>query len=397
MKILQVNIDGWLYGRPVYVSKLAEGLIQKGVDCKIIGASGSFEKDLEKNNVENLRIFHKWKPLDRSLHSIINLYRIIKNEKPDMVHSHGITENIAMGIIAPLLNVPVVATYHTNPFDKYKNEKLLKIKVKRYFYELFYLDILTKILFRNFAYVTVVSQELKKNFIKRGYRADKIKVIYFGVDARKNSTKFKPRRRAETSILFVGRVSVEKGCDCLLRACKRIADQGESFKLYLIGDGDISFFSEMAVKLGIGNRVFFAGFKRDLNKFLVDSDIFVLPSRGEGLPISLLEAMSCGLPIIATNVGGIPEVVEKGENGFLMPVGDDIFLANAISGLIDMGRKERHIIGLKNKEKVKMLFSHRQMVENYLDIYKKAILDVNQLRKTGHLKTGNHDEQLFNN
>ncbi len=373
MKILQINIDGWFYGRPVYVCKLAYLMLARGVDCKVVGGSGLFERELENNNIKNIRILSKWKALDRSVSSIIKLYRILKDEKPDLIHSHGITENIVMGLLRPLLRIPVVATYHTKPFDKYKYETSIRKKIKRYVYELFYIDFLTKIVSRNFAYITVISQELKKSFVQRGYKESKIKVVYFGVDVRENDIKFKLKKRGETSILFVGRVSVEKGCDCLLRACKRLTDQGKSYKLTLVGDGDIKCFSDMAVESGIDGRALFAGYRREVNGFLKESEIFVLPSKGEGLPISILEAMAYGLPVIASNVGGIPEAIQEGKNGYLVPASDEISLADRIGKIIDEGREKRYIMGLRNKKKVLKLFSGKKMAEEYLEIYKKCL------------------------
>jgi len=372
MKVLRVNIDGWFYGRPRHICKLSKLLTNEGVDCKIVGASESFERELENIGIKNIRIFPRWKPLDRSLRSIINLYRIVKNERPDVVHSHGITENIVMGIIGYLLNIPIVATYHTNPFDKYKYESSIR-KIRRYCYELFYIDFLTKLVSRNFAYITVISQELKKSFVQRGYKESKIKAVYFGVDGRENDIKFKLKKRGETSILFIGRVSVEKGCDCLLRACKRLTEEGKSFKLTLVGDGDIKSFSDMAVELGIDGRVLFAGYRREVSDFLRESEIFVLPSRGEGLPISILEAMAYGLPVIASHVGGIPEAIQHGENGYLVPAGDQLCLANMMGKMIDEGREKRYIMGLRNKKKVLKSFSGKKMVEEYLEIYKKCL------------------------
>jgi len=347
--------------------------MNEGVDCKIIGGTGLFEKELENLGIKNIRLFHKWKPLDRSLRSIINLYRIVKNERPDIVHSHGITENIVMGIIGPLLKIPTVATYHTNPFDKYKYEKSIRRKIERYIYELVYIDFLTKIVSRNFAYITVISEDLRKSFVQRGYKESKIRVVYFGVDVRENDIKFKLKKRREPSILFIGRVSGEKGCDCLLRACKRIRDQGKSFKLTLVGDGEIKVFSDMAVELGIDGRIQFTGFRREVSGFLKESEIFVLPSRGEGLPISVLEAMAYGLPVVASNVGGIPEAIQEGENGYLVPAGDELSLTDMIGKMIDEGREGRYIMGLRNKKKVLKLFSGKKMVEEYLEIYKKCL------------------------
>ncbi len=373
MKVLQINVDGWFYGRPAYVCKLANLMLSKGIDCKVVGGSGLFERELENNNIKNIRILSRWKALDRSASSIIKLYRILREEKPDLIHSHGITENIIMGLLWPLLRISVVATYHTDPFGKYRYETSTWRKAKRFLYELIYIKFLTKIVSGNFAYITVISNDLRKRFLKHGYRGDKIRVVYFGVDIEGNDIRFKLKRGDCTSILFVGRVSLEKGCDCLLRACKRIMDQGKNFKVTLIGDGDIEYFSDMAAQLGIDERVLFAGFKREFADLLKESDIFILPSRGEGLPISILEAMAYGLPVIASNVGGIPEAIKEGKNGYLVPAGDEISLADMIGKIIDDGREENYFMGLRNKKKVLKLFSSNKMVEAYLEIYEKCL------------------------
>lgn len=371
--MLQANVDGWFYGRPKYVYTLSKLLLNNDVDCKVVGGSSSFERELEKSSVTNIRICQRWKRLDRSLCSIINLYRVIKNEKPDLIHSHGITENIIVGVIGSLLKIPIVATYHTDPFNRYKNERSIVKRIKRYVYELIYIRLLTKMVSRNFAYITVVSGAMKKSFVQYGFEENKTRVVYCGADIVDTSIKYKMKKHKRSIIVFVGRVIVDKGCDCLLRACKIIADRRRDFKLYLIGDGDVIYFEDMAKKLGIKRRVVFTGFQRDLREFLLKGDFFVLPSRGEGLPISMLEAMAYGLPIIATNVGGISEVINDGENGYLVPPDDEISLANAIDRMIDIGSKERYIMGQKNKEKIKKIYSTRIMVKDYLDIYEKSI------------------------
>ncbi len=371
--MLQVNIDGWFYGRPKYVYALSKLLLKNDVDCKIVGGSGLFEEELEKGNIENIKIFPKWKPIDRSVRSIVNLYRAIKSEKPDLIHSHGISENIIVGVIGFILKIPVIVTYHTNPFNKYRNENSTSRKLKRYFYELMYFRFLTKLASPLFSYITVISKELQRSFISNGYNNEKVMVIYFGVDIPSNNSKLTVENCKELIVVFVGRISVDKGCDSLLKACKIMASRGKSFKLYLIGDGDIKFFSEMATKLGIGGRVVITGFQREFSDILVQGDIFILASKGEGLPISILEAMAFGLPVIASNVGGIPELIEEGENGYLVPPGDEISLADAITKMIEKGKNGRCIMGIKNKEKIEQLFSSRKMVQNYLDIYNKTI------------------------
>jgi glycosyltransferase involved in cell wall biosynthesis len=373
MKILQVNIDGWFYGRPKYVYTLSKLLIKNNVDCKIVGGSGLFEEELEKGNIRNIRIFARWKSIDRSVLSIVNLYRVVKNEKPDLIHSHGISENIIAGVIGFMLKIPVIVTYHTNPFNKYRNENTMSKKLKRYLYELLYFRFLTKLASPLFSYITVISKDLQRSFIHNGHKKEKVVVIYFGIDIPPNNSKFIAKKGKELIIVFVGRVSKDKGCDCLLKACKIIASRGNRFTLYFIGDGNIRFFSEMATELGIRENVVFMGFQREFGDTLMQGDVFVLPSRDEGLGISILEAMSYGLPVIATNVGGIPEVIEDGKNGFLVPPSDEVSLANAIRRMIEMGNNGRHIMGLKNKKKIESKFSSRKMVNSHLDIYKKAV------------------------
>ena len=141
----------------------------------------------------------------------------------------------------------------------------------------------------------------------------------------------------------VGRLSPEKGHLHLLRALPAIAAAFPGAGCVLAGDGRARLdLEEEARRLGVGGRVVFLGQRRDVSRVLAALDLFVQPSVYEGFGLSLLEAMAAGLPVVASRVGGIPEMVDDGESGVLVPPGDAEALAAAAIGLLrDPGRRRR--------------------------------------------------------
>ena len=140
----------------------------------------------------------------------------------------------------------------------------------------------------------------------------------------------------EIIVGFIGRFHAQKGIDVLLKAFEKIEKSKMNVRLMLVGDGTLrKKIWKQSQTLGNDNRVLFTGIRKDIPLILSSLDIFVLPSRWEGLPLVLLEAMAAGLPIVATAVGGIPEVVVDGETGFLVPPEDPEALASAITRLIE--------------------------------------------------------------
>jgi glycosyltransferase involved in cell wall biosynthesis len=144
--------------------------------------------------------------------------------------------------------------------------------------------------------------------------------------------------RESVKLVFLGRVGLRKGAFDLIEAFAKLpAAQREKTSLILAGDGDIEQGEQLVSKLGLEGKVFFLGWidKFQRNSLLADADIFILPSYNEGLPMAILEAMSWGLPVIATPVGGIAEVTIPGENGLLVTPGSVQQLSDAIKLAID--------------------------------------------------------------
>lgn len=173
-------------------------------------------------------------------------------------------------------------------------------------------------------------------------------------------------------VLFSGRLTPRKEVDTLLRAFARVpARQGAAPLLVILGDGPLRARLEgLARARGLTNRVRFVGFRPRPWRWLAAADVFVLPSSVEGLPNALLEAMACGLPCVATALGGAREVL--GERGLLVPVGDEAALVASLSELTaDPARREA--LGRAAAERIARDFSLRAVAPRYLDLYRRLL------------------------
>ncbi|MCI5123157.1 MAG: glycosyltransferase family 1 protein, partial [Candidatus Electrothrix sp. AR5] len=167
----------------------------------------------------------------------------------------------------------------------------------------------------------------------------------------------------------IGRISPEKGQKYFIEAAAQVLKSYPQACFVLVGDGGQG--DEMrayAKALGIASRVIFAGFRNDIAECYSALDIFVLPSLLEGTPMALLEAMSTGVPIIATNVGGVGHIVQDGENGVLVPSANADELATGIRRLLADSTWAAQLA--KNGFcTVASRYSAEKMAENYMKLY----------------------------
>ncbi len=159
--------------------------------------------------------------------------------------------------------------------------------------------------------------------------------------------------REPATVAFTGRCSAAKGIEELLQATREVARAHPGLKLELAGDGDLESVARRAAQLGLAGTVTLHGWigERQRDSLLARATVFVLPSHAEGSPMSLLEAMAAGCPVVASDVGGIPDVIVDGFNGLLVPAGDAAALAHALQRLLadpalatEMGRAARATI-----------------------------------------------------
>lgn len=215
----------------------------------------------------------------------------------------------------------------------------------------------------------MVSEDLKKFIFENHPFINDKKVEINPTGVRLDRFDFFDRSFNETVVLCVARQVKNKGIETLVESAKILESAGVDFKFLIVGDGpDLEFFKEYSTKLGIQEKIEFVGGipNQKIVEFYKMASVFVLPSKMEGLPNVILEAMATGLPVIATKVGGIPEIVKEGVNGFLIDIDDSQGLADRIQRLADnpvlakdMGRMGRTIAeNYDVRKQVKKVFDY---------------------------------------
>lgn len=223
-----------------------------------------------------------------------------------------------------------------------------------------------------------VSGETAKHAGDIGHRGT-TEVVHNGVD-------FAPARRPRAEVraelglgdrvvaVNVASFHAVKAQDVLVRAAAELRRSGAKVTTLFLGDGaERAAVEKLAEELGLGpEEARFLGFREDVPDLLSASDLFVLPSRAEGLPISILEAMSHRLPVVCTAVGGNPELVTGGEHGYLVPVDDPAALASAMATLArDPGL--RALLGEAGSRRVERDFSFARTADRYEEMYRRAL------------------------
>jgi glycosyltransferase involved in cell wall biosynthesis len=209
----------------------------------------------------------------------------------------------------------------------------------------------------------------------------KLTVIRNGIDSVESTVEERAKYRrefgAEGSCVgaLVARIDGRKGHATLLESLRTMKDRGVSVLINIVGEGALRpALEQRASDLSLdGSTVRFLGLRSDVDAVLKGSDFFVLPSDTEGLPLSVLEAMSHGLPVVASCVGGIPEVVVDGEHGVLVPPGDSDALARAI-GRICQDQSFRERLGRAALSRARTAFSLDHTVAQYNELYRVARL-----------------------
>ena len=187
-----------------------------------------------------------------------------------------------------------------------------------------------------------VSTAMKEKIASFGITPDKITVIPNGLDASfvPDNTNDGHRQNGpgqengeERTILFCGRLSPEKGIDVLLDAVKKLNDRGTPFALLLVGDGPLRKpLEDLSARLGLQEKVRFAGEvpPQRVPSLMNSSHVLCLPSLREGWPNVVMEALGCGIPVVASRVGGVPEILNRPGSGYMVPPGDPTALAEAL-------------------------------------------------------------------
>jgi glycosyltransferase involved in cell wall biosynthesis len=252
----------------------------------------------------------------------IRMFRYLRRNRIQLVHSYGIYPNIFTVPVARLAGVPIVIASIRDRGD------ILKPWQRK----------LQKVVCKLADCILVNAATIRDALIEQGYKPDNIEVIPNGVVPAKAPRSSGIGIREELGlppsapiVLVFSRLNRMKGVEYFLEAALQVSKRFADVRFVIAGDGAArAELQEYANRLGIASSVLFTGFRTDLPLLLKEADISVLPSLSEGLSNSILEAMLAGVPVIATDVGGNPEIVEDGVTGLLVPVRDSAALAKAM-------------------------------------------------------------------
>lgn len=318
-------------GEPLIISKA--GLM--GVKTFMINAGGLFDV----GTVKRLKEF------------------VVKN-RIDILHCHGYKADVIGSLICKYGGMRKVTTLHG-----WWTGASLKLKLYNF------LDIIA---IRKFDKIVAVSRPIMDGLLKGGIPPDRLVYVENGVEVDRldKSGAGKVRKELQlpegTTILgMTGRLSKEKGHKYLFSAIQNM----ENVIIIVVGSGPLeSRLKKLAENLNITKKVVFVGFKTNVNDYLAAMDIFLLPSLTEGLPLSLLEAMAAEKPIIASQVGGIPTVIEDRKTGLLVKPRDPVALKKAISTFIeDKDLAVRLALNARNLAVER--FSLEKMAKTYESLY----------------------------
>jgi glycosyltransferase involved in cell wall biosynthesis len=370
MKVLHVDINGWIYGVQKYVINFCSALNKiNGYRSMVLGPSGDYLRVLNERNIEAISFQEKWEKIDTAPRDWLEIYRIVKEISPDVIHSHGTKENIVSKITGFLLGIPVIPVYHCN--YKCIGSNNIGIGFKRMMYEKIYLDVLERLTSGVVPKNIAVSCAVRNNIRRFGIPEGKIEVIYSGVNIndfereRVNSI----RRKRKTRIVSISRIDEGKGIRDIIEAAKIIKEKESNFEINLVGDGHlVGDYQRLVNSYKLDGKVKFLGYMKNIREVLLTADIFVSASYSEGFPLTVVEAMACGLPVVVTGVGGVPEIVDDQVNGLVVEKGSPQQLKEALL-LMMKNWKLRREYGREGREKVLEEFSIDKMLSRYISLY----------------------------
>ena len=368
VRVLHLVSSGGLYGAEQVILNLAqsERLISfVGALYNVHSPNLDVTEEAEKRGL-NTVVFHSRGRIDVT--TVFRIIRFLRQHQIDILHTHGYKSDIVGFLAALCSRAKWVATNHVwHP---------LSTKLRLY-------ESVDAFVLRFATRVVGVSREIRDDLIATNIRSAYIRVIHNGIDV----DRFRRFRATKTLkatlgicdkdvvVTMIGRLSPEKGHRTFLQAAKEVSSNRNHVKFLIVGDGPMGeeLRAEVA-RLNLENHVIFTGFRRDMPDMYALSDVMVNASTIEGLPMTILEAMASNVPVIATPVGGTPDVIKDGETGLLFDAQDVDALTKRIESLIDdPGRRRR--LAAAAYEFVAMNHSLERMCDAYGQVYREILSD----------------------
>jgi glycosyltransferase involved in cell wall biosynthesis len=369
-KILFLITKGNFGGAQRYVFDLATGLPKEEFKVAVgFGAAGVLEEKLKEADIETfvLPSLHRDVKIWDELKTFIDLTKLIKSVRPDVLHVNS-SKMAGLGALAGrVCGVKnIIFTAHglaTNEHRSWFSKKIMSL--------IYYVIMLLS------HHTIAVCAQIAKQLSKYPFIKMKIKVVYNGINTFEMLDGFEsrqilaPQAHEEVWIGTIAELHNNKGLDILIKSFAEITNtlNFNNVSLVIIGGGEEKENLEKLIKeLKLEKKVHLLGFIKDAHKYIKAFDIFTLPSRTEAFPYVILEAGLAGLPVVASSVGGIPEVVISSINGLLFHKGNEKELVLALTMLLN-DKALAKSFGDKLTSEVKERFSIKQMLESTKKIY----------------------------
>ena len=384
VKVVRVIARLNMGGPALHVAYLTAGLRDRGYDTTLVAGTLARGEDsmafvaggLGVDVVTIPELGREISPL-RDLLATIRLAGVIRRERPQILHTHTAKAG-TVGRVAALLaggaRPPIVVhTFHGHVLRGYFGP------VRSRFFRA-----LERRLARDSTALVAVSPQVRDDLVELGVAPrEKFAVVRLGieldkrvgsVDGRAETRRYLGIPDGRFAVGWVGRMTAVKRGDYVLEGFKLLRDRGVDATLCLVGDGpDRPQLERKAHELGIVRDILFLGYQEDVAPLYAAFDALVLPSGNEGTPVSVIEALAAGRPVVATRVGGVPDVVRDGEDGFLVDAGATDDLAERLSRLAaDPALRER--LGAAGRARVVPRYAVDRLVEDVDRLYRSLLL-----------------------
>jgi glycosyltransferase involved in cell wall biosynthesis len=387
IKILRVIARLNMGGPALHVAYLTAGLRERGYDTTLVAGSLARGEDsmafvAEGRGVDVVRIDELGREISplRDVVATLRLARLIRRERPDILHTHTAKAG-TVGRVAALLagrhRPPIVVhTFHGHVLRGYFGP--LRSTVFR---------LLERWLAGHTTALIAVSPQVRDDLVALHVAPpERFVVIRLGIelgervagarDGRVESRRYLGIPPDRFAVGWIGRMTAVKRTDDVLVAFKRLREDGVDAVLCMVGDGpDRPQLEQRAHELGIVRDTLFLGYQEEVAQFYAAFDALVLPSSNEGTPVSAIEALAAGRPVVATRVGGVPDVVEEGKDGFLVEPGATEELADRLAQLA-ADPELRGRMGRAGRDRVLPRYAVHRLVDDVDRLYRSLLSEV---------------------
>jgi len=384
VKILRIIARLNIGGPAIHTILLTAGLDnERFASTLVTGVEGKYEGNMldlaAAKGVEPIIIPQLRRNIDPigGFIALLKLCHLMRRERPHIVHTHTATAGLLGRLAARLAGVPIILhTFHGHVLHGYYGPLWSKALV---WMERFLAHLSDRIV--------TVSEGQRQELAGYGVAPlEKITVVPLGFELEDllacESHRGELRRElglADDNKLvgIVARLVPIKNHRLFLQAAQVVAEAMPQARFLVVGDGELREELEAyAGALGLGGRILFTGWRRDLGRLYADLDVVALTSINEGTPVSLIEAMAAGVPVVATAVGGVPDVVVDGETGYLVEAGDVKGMAQAIIELLRNPEKAKEM-GQRGREAVYPRFDVQTLIANVKGLYTELLRQKN--------------------